>query len=179
MPHFRTMLTSEHFCAADLYSEREEKFLEINVQIVAVTRGEVVGEKGRKKGMPFITMRSEKTGKEIPKKLGLNATNCETVASLVGSPEVKRWLERWITLYVTKTDVGTTTRDAIRIRPTAPKIGNQPPPATGPAPTRNAIEASLKENGLIDQTTKERNDQIIAEAGAQYAFDPDAPDGES
>lgn len=149
MAHFRTMLTSEHFCAADLWSEQAERYVDINVQIIAVSKGEVVGEKGRKKGMPFIEMRSEKTGKPIPKKLGLNATNCDTVAAIVGSPDVKRWPEQWLTLYVTKTEMGREQRDAIRIRPTAPKIGK---PASEPAPP---------------------------EPGAQYGFDPEATGGRS
>jgi hypothetical protein len=119
------MLTSEHFCAADLYSEQNEKYIEIDVEILGVKRDEIVGDKGRKKGMPFITMRSLRSGKEIPKALGLNATNCETIASIAGSPDVKRWPGKLITLYVTKTEVGKATRDCIRIRPEAPKAQTQ------------------------------------------------------
>lgn len=132
MAHFRTMLKSEHFSAADLWSEKGERYVEINVQIVDVKQGEVVGEKGRKKGMPFITMLSEKTGQRIPKALGCNATNCDSIAFLAGSPDLKRWPGVWLTLYVTKVDLGKGQRDAIRIRPKSPKPrSTQPPPETG------------------------------------------------
>jgi len=100
------MLTSEHFCAADLWSEKSQKYAEVDVQIVAVAKGEIVGDKGRSKGMPFVTMKSARTGENIPKRLGLNATNCKTVASIAGSPNTDKWKDLWITLYVTQTEVG-------------------------------------------------------------------------
>jgi hypothetical protein len=136
MPHYRTMLTSEHFCAADLYSEQRETYLELDVEILEVRKGEVVGEKGRKKGMPFITMRSIRSGRTIEKKLGLNATNCETIKSLTGSPEVNRWLGQLITLHVVETEMGREKRDAIRIRPTAPQGQG---PTMAPPPLKNAL----------------------------------------
>jgi hypothetical protein len=115
------MLTSEHFCAADLWSEKSQKYAEVDVQIVAVAKGEIVGDKGRSKGMPFVTMKSARTGENIPKRLGLNATNCKTVASIAGSPNTDKWKDLWITLYVTQTEVGRERVDAIRIRPEAAK----------------------------------------------------------
>lgn len=121
MAHYRTYLTSDNLMAADLWVEKDEKFAEWNVEIVKVAKGEVVGEKGRKKGMPFITIRNVE-GREHPKQLGLNATNCESVASLCGSPDMKRWPGTWLTLYVTKTDSKDGKRDCIRIRPESPKV---------------------------------------------------------
>lgn len=141
MPHYRTMLSNDNFCAADLWSEQQNKYISIVVGIEAVKKGEVVGEGGRKKGMPFVTMRSSRTGQIIPKPLGLNATNCRTIASLTGSADVSKWIGQWITLYVTKTQVGREMVDAIRIEPelakppvqagkgeppTAPSDGGQP-----------------------------------------------------
>jgi hypothetical protein len=141
MPHYRTMLSNDNFCAADLWSEQRGGYGEIIVGIEAVKKGEVVGEGGRKKGMPFITMRSAKNGQVIPKPLGLNATNCKTIASLAGSADVSKWIGKWITLYVTKTTVGRETVDAIRIRPElAPppvQAGKQgPPPGVTPPPVQ-------------------------------------------
>jgi hypothetical protein len=127
------MLASENFCAADLWSEQQQRYAEIVVQIVAVKKGEVVGDKGRKKSMPFVTMRSAKTGQIIEKPLGLNATNCKTLASVAGSPNTDKWKDLWITLYVTQTDVGREKVDAIRIRPElaqAPQQKTNPPPKT-------------------------------------------------
>jgi hypothetical protein len=113
MPHYRTMLTSDNLCAADLWDEDKQQYREVVVQIDHVKKGEVVGEKGRKKGMPFAHFKNTRTGKP----LGLNATNCKTLASIAGSPNVDKWRDLWITLYVTKTEVGRETVDAIRIRP--------------------------------------------------------------
>ena len=162
MPHFRTMLTSEHFCAADLYSEKLEKYVEIIVQIVSVKRDEVVGDKGRKKGMPFITMRSAKTGDIIPKRLGLNATNCETIAAIVGSPDVKKWPDAWITLYVTKTEVGKGMRDCIRIRPEAarpPGKTSSPSDTTKPADPEPTPAAELTDADKRAIEMAEREEQ--------------------
>lgn len=141
MAHFRTMLTSDNFSAADLWSEKAEKYVEIDVEIVSVRKGEVVGEKGRKKGMPFITMKSGKTGQVIPKPLGCNATNGDSIAALAGSPDVKRWPGVWITLYVTKTQMGKGMRDAIRIRPSSPRArSSAPAPSTGAEPEPQTVQ---------------------------------------
>lgn len=121
MAHFRTMLSTENFCAADLWSEQNQRYVEIVVEIVKVTKGEVTGDKGRKKTMPMATLRSAKNGQVIPKPLGLNATNCRTLASLAGSPNTEKWHGLWISLYVTSVDVGREKADAIRIRPEAAK----------------------------------------------------------
>jgi hypothetical protein len=121
MAHYRTMLTSDNLMAADLWDDRTERYGEWIVKIISVAKGEVVGEKGRKKGMPFIRIANQQ-GREHPKPLGLNATNCETIRSLVGSPDVKRWPGLWITLYVTQTDSKDGKRDCIRIRPESPKV---------------------------------------------------------
>jgi hypothetical protein len=135
MAHYRTMLSSENFCAADLWSEQGQKYAEIDVEILAVRRGEVVGEKGRKKTMPMATLRSLRTGKTIDKPLGLNATNCRSLASLAGTPNTEKWHGMLITLYVTKVDVGRESTDAIRIRP---ELAKPPAPPQDRKETANA-----------------------------------------
>jgi hypothetical protein len=139
MAHFRTMLSSENFSAADLWSEQSQKYGEIVVEIVKVSKGEVVGDKGRKKTMPMAQLRSAKNGQVIPKQLGLNATNCRTLASLAGSPNTEKWHGLWINLYVTKVDVGRETADAIRIRPELAK----PPVQAGKQEARPANEPAF------------------------------------
>jgi len=135
------MLKSDKFSAADLWSENLEKYVEIVVQIERVSQGEVIGEKGRKKEMPFLTMRSAKTGQTIPKPLGINATNGDTIAGIVGSPDVKKWIGLWITLYVTKTEMGKGMRDCIRIRPQAAQpTTSKPTTGSGPTPEPAAVE---------------------------------------
>lgn len=128
MPHYRTMLSSDYLCAADLWSEKQERYVEVDAEIVAVKKGEVVGEKGRKKTMPFVTLRSAKAS--LSKPFGLNATNCKTVSSLSGSEITERWVGVWIRLYVTRTEVGREMIDAIRIRPVSPSPSSSP--GTGP-----------------------------------------------
>lgn len=131
MAHYRTMLTSDNFMAADLWDEADKKYRDAVVQIVTVKKGEVVGEKGRKKGMPFVTMKNAR-GNALSKPLGLNATNCATLTSIAGSPDTDRWVGLWVTLYVTKTDAGAEKRDCIRIRPEA--AGPPAGPVGGGAP---------------------------------------------
>lgn len=132
MSHYRTMLSSVNFCAADLWSEQSQRYAEVAVQIVKITKGEVVGERGAKKTMPMAHLRSGKTGQPIAKPLGLNATNCRTLASLAGSPNTEKWHELWIFLYVTKVEVGREQTDAIRIRP---ELAKPPVQAGTPANT--------------------------------------------
>lgn len=120
MAHYRTYLTSDNLMAADLWDDKAEKYTEWIVEIISVAKGEVVGEKGRKKGMPFVKIKDAR-GREHPKPLGLNATNCDSVAMLAGSPDMKRWPGTRVTLYVTKTDSKDGKRDCIRMRPEPPK----------------------------------------------------------
>lgn len=138
MAHWRTMLTSEHFSAADLWDDKDDRYREVAVQIVSVSKGEVVGEKGRKKGMPFLQMKT-RAGRALEKRFGLCATNGETVSSIVGSPDAKKWPGHWITLYVTRVEVGKGMKDAIRIRPQAPfPFGDAKPGAAPSSPARDA-----------------------------------------
>jgi len=145
MPHFRTMLSSENFSAADLWMEQQQKYAEVIVEIVRVKKGEVVGERGKKKTMPMAVMRSGKTGREFEKALGLNATNCRTLASLAGSPNTDKWIGMWINLYVTKVDVGRESVDAIRIRP---ELAQPPVQAKGPPPGVTPPPAPATEPGF-------------------------------
>ncbi len=146
MAHYRTMLTSENLCAADLWDEAKQGYREVVVEVDHVRKGEVVGEKGRKKGMPFAHFKNTRTGKP----LGLNATNCRTLASIAGSPNVDKWKGLLITLYVTQTDVGREKVDAIRIRPEAARRDVKPenaPAAELSDADKRAIEMAEREEG--------------------------------
>lgn len=159
MPHYRTMLTSENLCAADLWDEPRQQYREVVVQIELVKKGEVVGEKGRKKGMPFAHF----VGKQKP--LGLNATNCKTLAHLARSPNTDQWKGLWITLFVTKTDVGRETVDAIRIRPELA----QPPPASArksePPPAQAGSAPAAQELSEADKRAIELAEAEEAKRG--------------
>lgn len=151
MAHYRTMLKRAELSAADLWSEKDEKYREVVVQIVRITQGEVVGEKGRKKEMPFLHLRSAHTGKMIEKPFGANATNCETIAGIAGSPDMKRWLNFWITLYVTKTEMGKGMRDCIRIKPEAAEPPAEPKSAIATSsPTTTQSQATIGSGATVD-----------------------------
>lgn len=114
MPPWRTMMKSDNLTAADLWDEATGKYREADVQIESVRAGEVVGEGGRKRGMPFVTFAKKQ------KPLGLNSTNARTISTLVGSEDTNRWKGQWITLFVTKTKIGNDVVDCIRIAQKAP-----------------------------------------------------------
>lgn len=134
MPHYRTMLSSVNFCAADLWSEQKQRYMSVVVEIVEIKKGSVVGEGGRKRDMPMATLRSGKTGKLIEKPLGLNATNCKTLSTLAGSEVTEKWCGLWIGLFVIKTTVGREQVDAVRISPER----MQPPVQSGKQSTEPA-----------------------------------------
>jgi hypothetical protein len=107
----------------------------------------VVGEKGRKKDMPFVYFKGKK------KPLGINATNGATIARLAGSPKTERWHGLAITLHVIVTDVQGEPRDAIRVRPKAARasndnlgVGNENAPELTDAEKR-AIEQAERTDG--------------------------------
>lgn len=132
------MMQSENFCAADLWDDANGKYRQAIVKITKVAQGTVVGQKGRKKGMPFVWLEDE-GGRAARAPLGLNATNATTVTSVLGTPDAKKWVGGWIGLYVTKVDAPDGMVDAIRIHPKAvqprtgkgdaPKGDQQPPAA--------------------------------------------------
>lgn len=84
------------------------------VVIESVRAGEIVGEAGRKDKMPIVRLK----GKELP--LGLNKTNCKTIAAMYGS-DTSQWVGKSITLFPTtcKAKEGGIV-DCIRIRPSVP-----------------------------------------------------------
>ena len=124
MAHFRAFFSSDDWLtAADLYDERNDTFFEVDVEIIRITKGTLTtpGKNDKKKSRPAIYMRSLRTGKELPKPLGAGATICETIASIAGTGEMKRWIGQPITLFVTETRVSGKPRPCIRVKPEAPR----------------------------------------------------------
>ena len=140
MSHWRTLVQSEHFCAADLWDESAGKYQNAILKIVKVAQGTVVGQKGRKKGLPFLTLENRR-GKPVRAPFGANPTNCTAIASALGSPDVKKWIGQWIELYVTKVDSPEGLVDAIRIHPKPPA---PPTPADKSQPAAELTEADRK-----------------------------------
>ena len=144
MSHWRTMVQAEHFCAADLWDEQAGKFQNAVVKIVKVTQGTVTGQKGRKKGLPFLTLENRR-GKVLRAPFGANPTNCTSIGTALGSPDVKDWIGKGIELYVTKGDSPEGMVDAIRIHPRAPVDPTRPPAASKSAPATEPPPASRGE----------------------------------
>lgn len=135
MPPWRVYKKNDAYLSSgDLWDERVNDYRSVVVQIERVAQGEVVGEGGRKKGMPFVYFVGAK------KPFGMNSTNAETVTSIVGSDNTDRWKGQWIELFVTQTMVNKERRPCIRVAPTAPvppadkqqNKAEQKPPADAP-----------------------------------------------
>jgi hypothetical protein len=75
--------------------------------------GELVGPGGKKSKKPLCYFRN------VPKPLGLNATNCKTIAALYGN-DTDGWVGKRITLYPTTTQMGGETVECVRVRPRVP-----------------------------------------------------------
>lgn len=60
------------------------------------------------------------------KPLIINKTNAKTITKLYDTPYIEDWQGKAITLFVAKVRVGGETVDALRIRPTKPKMNNAP-----------------------------------------------------
>lgn len=136
MAHWRTMMQSENFCAADLWDDAKSDYRKAIFKITKVAQGTVVGQKGRKKGMPFLWLEDE-SGKAQRAPFGCNVTNATTISTVIGTPDAKRWPGNWIGMYVTKVDAADGPTDAIRIHPKAvtPKQKGQQPASAAPAET--------------------------------------------
>lgn len=144
MAHWRTMVQSEHFCAADLWDDAKNEYRRAKFKIVKVAQGTVVGQKGRKKGLPFLTL-EDVNGKAQRAAFGANPTNCTTISNVLGTPDARLWVGKWIGLHVTKVDSPEGLVDAIRVhpKPVDPAQGDpksQPPasqsPPSQPTPDR-------------------------------------------
>lgn len=99
MPHWRSLVSNDYVCAADLFDEKAEAYRELTATIERVEGGTIVGQGGRKSKRPFIYFAGSKTGKP----LGLNSTNSKSICTIAGSEDYKRWIGVRITLFVTKT----------------------------------------------------------------------------
>ncbi len=125
MSHFRQYFDSDYLGNWDLPRDRDAV-----VTIEKVTRGELTGQKGRKDKKAIVHF----VGKKKP--MAMNITNAKTVAGMYGN-DVRQWIGKSISLYVTVTDSPQGQVDCIRIRPRPPqaqaKRSNGDPPAADSA----------------------------------------------
>lgn len=150
MPHWRTLVQSEYFCAADLWDDATDQYRKAIFKITKVVQGTVVGDKGRKRGLPFLWL-EDVNGKEQRAPFGANPTNGTFIEQALGTGDYKKWVGQWIGLYVTKVDSPKGLVDAIRVHPQrVPSPGQKgerksEPPASSPPPAADQPSTELAE----------------------------------
>lgn len=112
---YRSMYEKDYLGAWD-FTDGDKTFT-----IKRCQRGELVGQGGRKTKKPVLYF------EEVEKGMALNATNGKTIAALYGVM-VEEWRGKKITLYRSRTTMGSEEVDCIRIRPQAPKGNGAAPP---------------------------------------------------
>lgn len=113
MTDYRKMLDKPWLGAWDLPESRDAV-----VTIARVEAGKV--SNGTKESRKPILYLATQNGTEL-KPMVCNATNGRTIASIYGT-HVEKWQGQPISLYVGKAMFGGQECDAIRVRPTAPKL---------------------------------------------------------
>lgn len=103
-------------------------------------RGELTGSGGRKSKKPVVYFQ------ETDKGLALNATNGKTIAAMYGVM-VEDWQGKKITLYKSRTTMGSEEVDCVRVRPQKPK---------GAASTFNEAEADADALVIEEQAAELR-----------------------
>jgi hypothetical protein len=116
MTHWKSLQDEKEWLYAHDLNGRD-----VVVEIASVVAGEITGEQGKKSRKPIASFVNAK------KKLALNATNCKTLATLLGSNNVEDWVGKAITLYPTTTTWGGQTVDCIRVRPKLPTPRKEAP----------------------------------------------------
>lgn len=134
---------SENLSWVDIHGKGD-----VTVQIEKVTRGEVIGEKGRKKRMPFVAF------KGASKRLGLNKTNTKTLIALYGK-YAEDWVGQRCTLYITTTRNGEgDTVECIRIRNVKPAAKEATSAPVAPAEPASS-EPTADEARMIAERERE------------------------
>jgi hypothetical protein len=133
MPHWKSMMDRDYLFAFDLQGR------DCTVTIAKVTGGEIKGTGGKKSKKPLCYFRESKDNRP----LGLNSTNCKTIAAMYGN-DTAGWIGKRITLYPTTTSFGSETVDCIRVRPGVPpekvksgELATAPPPDADPVSTED------------------------------------------
>lgn len=103
------MMDRDYLFAFDLQGK------DCTVTIERVTGGEIKGTGGKKSKKPLCYFRESKDKRP----LGLNSTNCKTIAVMYGN-DTAEWVGKRVTLYPTTTNFGGETVDCIRVRPGIP-----------------------------------------------------------
>jgi hypothetical protein len=107
MADYMTMFDSEYIGAWDLNGR------DVVVTISRVQGMTITGEGGKKNKKPVIWFEGKEKGAIV------NKTNAKAIAGMYGR-DTAQWIGKRITLYPTQTQVGSETKECIRVRPTPP-----------------------------------------------------------
>lgn len=133
MADYRTMFDSNYVRSWDLGGK---------ARTVVIERVEVGTLKDHKtnatKKMPHVWFKGAK------KPLGLNKTNSKTIATMYGN-DTAQWIGKAITIYPTKTSVGGTETDCIRVKPQKPTGPAADLPDVGPPPVPENVDPQTGE----------------------------------
>lgn len=134
MPPWRTMNTSEKLTAADLWSDRENRYLELDVVIDQAKRIEVQDIGGdrnaAKKTRCHLLF---KPHPNLPAKWwAMPSAVGEVIEAITGTEEVRDWPGAPLTIYADRVRVGRKMMWGIRARRTQQR--EQTPSGKGPSP---------------------------------------------
>lgn len=122
MADYMTMFDSEYIGAWDLMGR------DVVVTISRVQGMTITGEGGKKNKKPVIWFEGKEKG------CICNKTNAKAISGMYGR-DTSQWIGKRITLYPTQTQVGSETKECIRVRPTPPAESNRGKKPTEPEAT--------------------------------------------
>lgn len=124
------MLVSTEFIGAYSLQPGEERV----VEIISVGRKKVKGNNGKEQECTVATLKNEKP-------FILNRTNCKTLTKLFGTPFIENWKGAKVTVFSEKVKAFDELVDALRIRPTIPRLPDLNPTTPKWAGAYEAIKA--------------------------------------
>lgn len=126
MPPWKTMNSRDTLSAADLWSERDNRYIEIDATIAQAKKVEVQsGDSNAKKTRVGVLYAANP---KLPAKWHpLPSTCAQVIESIAGSEMTEKWPGVTVTLYVERVRVHGKMHQAIRLRPAQPAArGNAP-----------------------------------------------------
>lgn len=154
---YRSMFEKDYLGAWD-FTDGDRTFT-----IKKAQRGELTGSGGRKSKKPVVYFQ------ETDKGLALNATNGKTIAALYGVM-VEDWQGKPITLYKSRTTMGSEEVDCVRVRPQAPKPAKSAAFAEDDDPTLTE-EQALELDALCTEKGRDLRDEVKKMAAVEKLSD--------
>lgn len=111
--HYKKLANPDYIGAYTIMDGNDGK--ELIVTVDKVVRQDVIGTDGKREQCTVAHLVGQKP-------FILNSTNQKIMAKVFGSPYIEDWKGKSMTLYVAKVKAFGDTVDALRVRPTAPKM---------------------------------------------------------